>query len=108
MLTNCPLNSFLDRDMLMRHFGHGVGHLQPEAHQLEEIEPEIDGDDTGETEEGVEGIDVDESEPADIDDDNDSCGGEANSESDVSDSASDNSNHCNGGDSDDGGGYATP
>lgn len=28
-----PLCSFVDRDMLMRHFGHGVGHLKYERQQ---------------------------------------------------------------------------
>ena len=40
MLTGSHFCSFIDRDMFMRHFGHGVGHLQYDRQQ--EIEPERD------------------------------------------------------------------
>lgn len=36
MLTKSISCSFVDRDMFMRHFGHGVGHLQYERqHEIE-------------------------------------------------------------------------
>ena len=36
MLTYHYLRSFLDRDMLMRHFGHGIGHLEfARQHEIE-------------------------------------------------------------------------
>lgn len=36
VLTDCcRYHSFVDRDMLMRHFGHSVGHLQYERQQTE-------------------------------------------------------------------------
>ena len=37
MLTKCLFCSFVDRDMFMRHFGHGVGHLQYERQQEIEL-----------------------------------------------------------------------
>jgi hypothetical protein len=50
VLTGGPPYSFVDRDMLIRHFGHGVGHLRYERQQ--EIKQEVmavdsdsDGDD---------------------------------------------------------------
>ena len=56
-LTDGYRCSFVDRDMLMRHFGHGVGHLRYERHKeistdliQEGNDNHIDGD-TSETEE---------------------------------------------------------
>ena len=99
MLTYHPPNSFLDRDMLMRHFGHGVGHPQYKTRQ--EVGPEIDGNDTGETE----GIDIEAEWGPDVEDlDNDDGfgpGSEDDLDSDGINSASDDF------DSDDAG-YATP
>lgn len=73
--TNFYVNIFVDRDMLMRHFGHGVGHIQYERQQ--EIEPDpgmaVDSndDDTAETEE-VEGPGAWEKDDANLDfEDND-------------------------------------
>jgi hypothetical protein len=43
-----PLCSFVDRDMLMRHFGHGVGHLQYERQHETETDTtrlEVESDD---------------------------------------------------------------
>ena len=37
--------SFVDHDMLMRHFGHGIGHLQDERHQDMSSDTVADGDD---------------------------------------------------------------
>ena len=42
LLTQSISCSFVDRDMCMRHFGHGVGHLQCERQQ--EIDPDSDND----------------------------------------------------------------
>jgi hypothetical protein len=40
VLTESISCSFIDRDMFMRHFGHGIGHLQSEWQH--EIEPKDD------------------------------------------------------------------
>lgn len=66
-----PLLSFLDRDTLMRHFGHGVGHCefarQPEVRpetvvdrQAEEIDE--DGEEEGGTDTELEQDEEDEGE----------------------------------------------
>src|SRR6266581_606376 len=74
-LNDGPLCSFLDRDMLMRHFGYGVGHMQYERQQdigLNMVPGGVDSDDdddASETEEREEQIDDEtedneESEPS--------------------------------------------
>ena len=64
------MNRFVDRDALMRHFGHGIGHL--ECGRVHEVEPEISRDEDREEneqeteyrdkEEGHELMDVDGNE----------------------------------------------
>lgn len=44
LLIECLSCSFVDRDMFMRHFGHGVGHLQYERQH--EMGPNDHRDDT--------------------------------------------------------------
>ncbi len=72
-----PLCSFVDRDMLMRHFGHGVGHLKYERQQ--EMGPKRvlvgdDNHDSGNEDDSSDG----ESEDIEVGD----SGSECNSESD--------------------------
>jgi hypothetical protein len=66
------LCSFVDRDMLVRHFGHGVGHLKYEKQQ--EIDHKMvprgnddhGDDDTSESEDMEEEINESESEDAEV------------------------------------------
>ncbi|KAI0280639.1 hypothetical protein BGY98DRAFT_963441 [Russula aff. rugulosa BPL654] len=45
-LANFYVNIFVDRDMLMRHFGHGVGHLKYERqHGIETEITRVESDD---------------------------------------------------------------
>jgi len=110
--THCPLCSFVDRDMLVRHFGHGVGHLKHERQQEPASEIDATGvprgddnhddDDSSGTEESEEEGDAEEPEPGSegvpvINND-----GSSDDESEIEDS--DNDNNDSEGDD---GGYAS-
>jgi hypothetical protein len=60
--------SFVDRDMFMRHFGHGVGHLQCERQQ--ENDPNSDNDmaleDSDDVLDSADGLDTGDSDPGDL------------------------------------------
>jgi len=62
ILTDDPLCSFVDRDMLMRHFSYGIGHLQYQRQQ--EIEPNLEMAAEGDENFGVAEMEVDEIEDA--------------------------------------------
>jgi len=120
-LTGYHLRSFVDRDMLMRHFGNSIGHVQYERqHELEPADPGIavdsDNNDTtmtGEAEdsEGL-GLRWDESDDVNMDIDEDNGGVEID-DSDVGDDDDGEDNGIDGDDgdggdhADDSDGYAT-
>ena len=107
--TDNPLYSFVDRDMLVRHFGHGVGHLKYERQQEVDAERVPGGndnhgdlnDDTSECEESEEeihdGSDDTESEGEPVVNTDDSSDGDSEEDSE-------SYSICN---SDDDGGYAS-
>jgi hypothetical protein len=98
------IRSFVDRDMLMRHFGHGVGHLQYRTQtQLQDSESRtmgeadmISDDDMGREQEHDIGVDIEEEGElegeldSDVDSDSASTISEDLDESGVSDDSSDN------------------
>ena len=108
MLTDCPLCSFVDHDMLMRHFGHGVGHFQYQRQPESEPDMAAKGDndntweETKESNEDISNKAQDEVEPRsdpEIDEEGDSCSED--------DAVNDADNSDGGKNSDDGGGYAS-
>ena len=108
MLTDCPLCSFVDRDMLMRHFGHGVGHFQYQRQPESEPDMAAEGnndntwEETEESDEDISNKAQDEVEPRsdpEIDEKGDGCS-EDDTVNDVDDSDG-------GENSDNGGGYAS-
>lgn len=107
--ADCLLDSFVDRDMLVRHFGHGIGHLKFERQQEVGTTRVSRGDDDGNND----ADDTDESEDSDSGREEDS---ESESAPDIragSESEGDNDNieesesysTCNS--EDDDGGYAS-
>ena len=109
VLTDCHCyHSFVDRDMLMRHFGHSVGHLQYERQQaepnLEMAEVESSDDDMAYIEEdkqcGTSDMDTGaelEDGAGDSDVDDDDRGSEADDCYSVSDRDSDDGDSVEGG-----------
>ncbi len=87
-LNDGPLCSFLDRDMLMRHFGYGVGHMQYERQQdigLNMVPGGVDSDDdddASETEEREEQIDDETEDNEESEPSSDDCS-HSSSESDA-------------------------
>jgi hypothetical protein len=70
--------------MLMRHFGHGIGHIQFERqYELENIEPGIadDSDDADTTETGEVEIDGNHEDSEGVGDDDDSDGSDSANDS---------------------------
>ena len=102
--THCcePLCSFVDRDMLMRHFGHGVGHLKYErqdeigAKRVPEGDNNHDSGDSDDEQEDSDSSELGDPLPVDNEDDDSD---EESEDVEVSDSDS-------GSESDDGG-YAS-
>jgi hypothetical protein len=83
ILTVCPQYSFADHDIFLRHFGHGVGHLQYDGEQ--DIGP-----DTAVEPEGNNNEDVEVIEEMDDDIDEGAQGGtESNGQPEIDDGRSD-------------------
>jgi hypothetical protein len=105
--TDNPINSFVDRDMLMRHFGHGVGHLKYEGQQEaypnrvpEGNDNHTDGD-TSETEDNAEEpASESEGDPRPVVDKDISSDGESGSEEIDSENSDIGSNDSSKGDED--------
>lgn len=111
-----PPCSFVDRDMLMRHFGHGVGHLQYDRQQEIVTQMTVGSDDDHDSLADMEAqeiadeeswggeqdcdiaVDLEESQKSDGEMVVDGCDSEANSEvigmSDDSDSDSDDAGYA--------------
>ena len=88
--------SFVDRDMLMRHFGRGVGHLQYETrHENEPEMAEVESDDNDDVLDA--GANLEDDEVGDADIDGDDGGSETDDSRCVHDSDPDSSDSEEGG-----------